>query len=80
MIRACLHCEGRGTVREYLNRAGDFNVHHCPECKGTGKEQDAIADAACVAAVKRIALGGITITEAMRIADAALLQQVKEER
>jgi hypothetical protein len=74
VIRACLNCEGRGTVRHYLDRAGSYDVKHCTACKGTGKEQDAVAVDACVAAVTEIALGGITIWDAMRIADRALVE------
>lgn len=36
--RACLGCEGRGTNRRYIDIAGDFTVHHCTRCHGSGKE------------------------------------------
>jgi hypothetical protein len=41
MERSCLHCEGHGVVRHYLNRAGEFDKSHCPICGGTGKEKHA---------------------------------------
>lgn len=37
MTLACLRCEGSGTVRHYLNRAGDYEKWHCPDCGGTGE-------------------------------------------
>ena len=36
--RSCLYCEGHGTVRHYINVAGNYEVEHCSECGGTGKE------------------------------------------
>jgi hypothetical protein len=37
--RACLNCEGHGVIRTYLNRAGDYNKSHCPNCAGTGRQR-----------------------------------------
>ncbi len=36
-LLGCLMCEGRGVVRNYLDRMGDYEKYHCPNCKGTGK-------------------------------------------
>lgn len=36
-VKACLHCEGRGVVRDYINNAGEYNVRHCTRCQGTGR-------------------------------------------
>jgi DnaJ-class molecular chaperone len=70
--RSCLYCEGHGTKRRYLDRAGDYEVYHCKACDGTGSESVALEKTAHRVALERIALGGLTITEAMRIADKAL--------
>lgn len=40
MTRSCLDCEGRGTRRHYIDRAGDFEVYHCKVCGGTGVESE----------------------------------------
>lgn len=77
IVKSCLKCEGRGTRRNYINRAGDFTVSHCGACEGTGKAR--FPETTAHAALKRIALGGITIVEAMRIADRALLENTFEE-
>jgi DnaJ-class molecular chaperone len=37
MFAACLRCEGSGVVRHYINRAGDYEKYHCPQCKGSGR-------------------------------------------
>lgn len=39
VVLPCLRCEGSGVVRYYLNRAGDHEKKHCPECLGTGKQE-----------------------------------------
>jgi hypothetical protein len=34
---ACLRCEGHGVIRNYINRAGDYEKEYCPQCKGSGR-------------------------------------------
>jgi hypothetical protein len=58
--RACLNCEGHGVVRHYLNRAGEFDKSHCPNCAGTGRQRlNVIGNAdghRCAAKIAREAL------------------------
>ena len=39
VLLPCLRCEGTGIVRYYLNRAGDYEKRHCPQCLGQGKAE-----------------------------------------